>query len=238
LKVFVQSSVGEQRSSPAVRQLKFPAKSIGPWVSSPSGHLDRVRSDSLRASLHRGIAVRAQQHSTRCAAFSTCFLAGSCSIHNGNYGAHFLSFTDLLLSNLFLKRNKLQSNYYLSKLFQMVILSCWYIREINCNRINFFLCFLNFQKHDRKTHRLWFLWPPALTKVPPEVAGKCGCVGGCSFFGANCNGRNFFKPSRVDVDDRCNVAIPTIKDRREKPAYGQSILYDNVLVTADCKWFR
>ena len=96
----------------------------------------------------------------------------------------------------------------------------------------------HFQKHDRKTHRLWFLWPPALTKVPPEVAGKCGCVGGCSFFGANCNGRNFFKPSRVDVDERCNVAIPTVKDRREKPAYGQSILYDNVLVTADCKWFR
>lgn len=97
---------------------------------------------------------------------------------------------------------------------------------------------VKFQKHDRKTHRLWFLWPPAITKVPPEVAGKCGCVGGCSFFGANCNGRNFFKPSRGDIDDRCNVAIPTIKDRKERPAYGQSILYDNVLVTSDCKWFR
>jgi len=102
--------------------------------------------------------------------------------------------------------------------------------------INIFI--VKFQKHDRKTHRLWFLWPPAITKVPPEVAGKCGCVGGCSFFGANCNGRNFFKPSRGDIDDRCNVAIPTIKDRKERPAYGQSILYDNVLVTSDCKWFR
>ena len=77
-----------------------------------------------------------------------------------------------------------------------------------------------------------------MTNLSSEVAGKCGCLGGCSFFGCNANGRNFFRPSRSDIDDRCNVAIPTVRDRRDRPSYGQSILYDNLLVTSDCKWFK
>ena len=40
------------------------------------------------------------------------------------------------------------------------------------------------QRHDRKTRKLWFLWPSS-TKVPSgEKSGKkCGCIGGCEFFG-------------------------------------------------------
>jgi len=38
------------------------------------------------------------------------------------------------------------------------------------------------------------------------VTGKCGCVGGCAFFGRNQNGQRFFKPSRNDIQDGINIA--------------------------------
>ena len=93
-------------------------------------------------------------------------------------------------------------------------------------------CFL--QKHDRRTKKLWFLWPLAITKVSPSVHGKCGCSGGCTFFGRNENGPTFFKPSRDDLETHMNVALFCVKDRRENPGYGQSILHDNHLVLRDC----
>ena len=91
-------------------------------------------------------------------------------------------------------------------------------------------------KHDKKTHRLWFLWPKLKVRSK-EVLGKCGCVGGCSFFGHNENGIGFFKPSRNDIDRKCNVAIPTIKDI-SSPGYGQSILRENTLTVKDCRIFQ
>ena len=63
-----------------------------------------------------------------------------------------------------------------------------------------FLC-----KHDKKTMRLWFLWPKSYVsnKVKcKEALGKCGCVGGCSFFGTNDNGIGFFKPSRLSFCEK------------------------------------
>ena len=93
-------------------------------------------------------------------------------------------------------------------------------------------CFL--QKHDRKTKKLWFLWPQALTKVSPSLQGKCGCVGGCNFFGANESGRSFFKPSRAELDNRVNVALLSLKQRMENPGYGQSIIHDDHLVLDRC----
>ena len=89
-------------------------------------------------------------------------------------------------------------------------------------------CFL--QKHDRKTKKLWFLWPSAITKVSPSLNGKCGCSGGCNFFGNNENGLTFFKPSRSEIVSRVNVALLTLKDRRHNPGYGQSLLRDDHLV--------
>lgn len=60
--------------------------------------------------------------------------------------------------------------------------------------------------HDENTKRLWFLWPQELTRVSSQIFGKCGCVGGCTFFGKNRNGVTFFKPSKQDFIDGVNVA--------------------------------
>jgi hypothetical protein len=68
-----------------------------------------------------------------------------------------------------------------------------------------FLC-----KHDKKTMRLWFLWPKSYVsnKVKcKEALGKCGCVGGCSFFGTNDNGIGFFKPSRLGFCEKQILSI-------------------------------
>ena len=69
-----------------------------------------------------------------------------------------------------------------------------------------------------------------------EALGKCGCVGGCTFFGANANGIGFFKPSKKDIERRCNVAIPTLNDRIQNPGYGQSILKDCTFTVRDCRY--
>lgn len=54
--------------------------------------------------------------------------------------------------------------------------------------------------HDEKSKRLWFLW-----SVSTDVQ-RCGCVGGCIFFGSNRNGPKFFKPSAQDLQDGVNIA--------------------------------
>ncbi|RWS26602.1 uncharacterized protein B4U80_02673, partial [Leptotrombidium deliense] len=53
--------------------------------------------------------------------------------------------------------------------------------------------------HDEKTKRLWFLWSDEV-KVN-NSANKCGCIGGCAFFGSNRSGVYFFNLN----DDRENV---------------------------------
>ncbi|XP_042203884.1 transmembrane protein KIAA1109 homolog isoform X4 [Homarus americanus] len=84
--------------------------------------------------------------------------------------------------------------------------------------------------HDENTKRLWFLWPQEVTKVSAQVFGKCGCVGGCSFFGNNKNGLTFFKPSKQDFYNGVNIAQLRVNDPTEGPGYGQSILHDDQLV--------
>ena len=93
-------------------------------------------------------------------------------------------------------------------------------------------CFL--QKHDRRTKKLWFLWPQAITKIPASLQGKCGCVGGCNFFGCNESGPTFFKPSRAELLSRVNVALLSLKQRCENPGYGQSILHEDFLLLDRC----
>ena len=51
--------------------------------------------------------------------------------------------------------------------------------------------------HDRRTRRLNFLWPapdPSAVKFHLAPVGKCGCAGGCSFFGNKSIGISIFKP--------------------------------------------
>ncbi len=40
------------------------------------------------------------------------------------------------------------------------------------------------------TRRLWFLWPEVGPDVPSrDLPRRCGCLGGCAFFGNNLSGR-------------------------------------------------
>lgn len=57
------------------------------------------------------------------------------------------------------------------------------------------------EKHDKKTRRLWFLWQrdKGRGSRPIENEGRCGCVGGCNFFGKNANGPVFFKLDYLDA---------------------------------------
>ena len=57
------------------------------------------------------------------------------------------------------------------------------------------------EKHDKKTRRLWFLWQRDKGRGfrPIENEGRCGCVGGCNFFGKNVNGPIFFKLDYLDA---------------------------------------
>ncbi|XP_063925143.1 bridge-like lipid transfer protein family member 1 isoform X3 [Zophobas morio] len=79
--------------------------------------------------------------------------------------------------------------------------------------------------HDERFKKLWFLWPEL-----NKTIGKCGCTGGCTFFGTNKNGTRFFKPSRKDLEEGLNVAAFRINEPGKDPGFGQSILHDGMLI--------
>ena len=66
------------------------------------------------------------------------------------------------------------------------------------------LCHRYLRTHDEAHRRLWFLWSADGTNT--KTVGRCGCIGGCAFFGSNRNGAKFFKPSRQDIQDGINMA--------------------------------
>ncbi|XP_024891805.1 uncharacterized protein KIAA1109-like isoform X13 [Temnothorax curvispinosus] len=80
--------------------------------------------------------------------------------------------------------------------------------------------------HDEATKRLWFLWPQS----SGVKATKCGCIGGCVFFGTNRNGPRFFKPSYHDLQDGLNIAAYRIHEPGKEKGFGQSILHDGQLI--------
>ncbi|OAD56139.1 hypothetical protein WN48_04013 [Eufriesea mexicana] len=80
--------------------------------------------------------------------------------------------------------------------------------------------------HDEATKRLWFLWP----RESGVKATKCGCIGGCAFFGNNRNGPTFFKPSYHDFQDGINIAAYRINESGKEKGFGQSILHNGQLV--------
>lgn len=59
---------------------------------------------------------------------------------------------------------------------------------------------------------------------------KCGCVGGCAFFGSNRNGPKFFKPSAQDLQEGVNIARYHIHSNTKEYGFGQSLLHDGQLV--------
>ena len=89
--------------------------------------------------------------------------------------------------------------------------------------------------HDGKTKRLWFIWPPDPNNVNPSVIGKCGCHGGCSFFGKNKNGIGFFNPRKTK--EMPYAAVLQISPEGHDPGFGQSLLFADKLlfeVTPTC----
>ncbi|KAK3099624.1 hypothetical protein FSP39_007134 [Pinctada imbricata] len=84
--------------------------------------------------------------------------------------------------------------------------------------------------HDKKTKRLWFLWPvDTLHNVLPIVNGKCGCLGGCVFFGNNKNGIGFFNLSKSKENTHCSAVLQISPDGQD-PGFGQSLLCKDRLV--------
>ncbi|KAG5893448.1 hypothetical protein JTB14_012167 [Gonioctena quinquepunctata] len=79
--------------------------------------------------------------------------------------------------------------------------------------------------HDESLKKLWFLWPDQ-----NKTSGKCGCTGGCMFFGSNKNGTRFFKPSKNDLDEGMNIAAFRINETGKDPGFGQSILHEGMLI--------
>lgn len=79
--------------------------------------------------------------------------------------------------------------------------------------------------HDERYKKLWFLWPELNKSI-----GKCGCTGGCCFFGGNANGPRFFKPSRKDLEEGINVAAFRVNEPGKDPGFGQSILHEGHLI--------
>lgn len=87
--------------------------------------------------------------------------------------------------------------------------------------------FLKF--HDSKTHRLWLLWPEDVIEAPPKHLGKCGCQGGCEFFGKNTNGVGFFYPKRYTKDTIAKAVFQIFPEGTD-PGFGQSLLHQDRLV--------
>ncbi|XP_054742977.1 bridge-like lipid transfer protein family member 1 isoform X2 [Anastrepha obliqua] len=93
------------------------------------------------------------------------------------------------------------------------------------------------REHDAKYKRLWFLWnanssnaTPALPPSTGTEISRCGCIGGCAFFGSNRNGLKFFKPSAQDIQDNYNIARYFIINNNKDYGFGESILHQGQLV--------
>ncbi|MGH0163852.1 UNVERIFIED_CONTAM: hypothetical protein FKN15_068207 [Acipenser sinensis] len=76
------------------------------------------------------------------------------------------------------------------------------------------------EMHDNRTKRLWFLWPEDVARNK-RSRNRCGCLGGCRFFGGTAAGLDFFKldevtPSSSSAFSSCSADSDM--------CYGQSLL--------------
>ncbi|XP_037958120.1 transmembrane protein KIAA1109 homolog isoform X2 [Teleopsis dalmanni] len=86
------------------------------------------------------------------------------------------------------------------------------------------------REHDAKYKRLWFLWTNNGTMSTCNEISRCGCIGGCAFFGSNRNGIKFFKPSVQDMQDNYNIARYHVLNNNKDYGFGESILHQGQLV--------
>nr|XP_056711844.1 bridge-like lipid transfer protein family member 1 [Euleptes europaea] len=76
------------------------------------------------------------------------------------------------------------------------------------------------ETHDSRTKRLWFLWQDDNVKNK-RSKNKCGCLGGCRFFGGTMSGLDFFKLE--DLTPSSSSAFSSTSAESDM-FYGQSLL--------------
>ena len=81
--------------------------------------------------------------------------------------------------------------------------------------------------HDCHSRRLNFLWPQ---EGVATLVGKCGCVGGCTFFGNNRNGAKVFQPGVCDSQQGLNCVMYHQAESESGFGFGQSILHTGEFV--------
>ncbi|XP_048858560.1 transmembrane protein KIAA1109 homolog isoform X2 [Brienomyrus brachyistius] len=78
-------------------------------------------------------------------------------------------------------------------------------------------CFL--ERHDARTKRLWFLWLQEASQR--RCQGRCGCLGGCRFFGTGGLASSFFRPAETPSSSSSARSDVTSES---DACYGQSLL--------------
>ncbi|XP_075964686.1 bridge-like lipid transfer protein family member 1 isoform X15 [Anarhichas minor] len=75
--------------------------------------------------------------------------------------------------------------------------------------------------HDAHTKRLWFLWPEEARIRNKRSRNRCGCLGGCRFFGGTNMGLDFFK-----LEELTPSSSSAFSSSSSEPdmSYGQSLL--------------
>ncbi|XP_023376197.1 uncharacterized protein KIAA1109 homolog [Pteropus vampyrus] len=76
------------------------------------------------------------------------------------------------------------------------------------------------ETHDARTKRLWFLWPDDTVKNK-RSRNKCGCLGGCRFFGGTVTGLDFFK---LEESTPSSSSAFSSTSAESDMYYGQSLL--------------
>ncbi|XP_036981123.1 transmembrane protein KIAA1109 homolog isoform X1 [Acanthopagrus latus] len=75
--------------------------------------------------------------------------------------------------------------------------------------------------HDAQTKRLWFLWPEEASIRNKRSRNRCGCLGGCRFFGGTNMGLDFFKLEELTPSSSSAFSSSSTESNM---SYGQSLL--------------
>ncbi|XP_077586910.1 bridge-like lipid transfer protein family member 1 isoform X3 [Stigmatopora nigra] len=76
--------------------------------------------------------------------------------------------------------------------------------------------------HDTQTKRLWFLWPEEAGIRNKRSRNRCGCLGGCRFFGGTNMGFDFFKLEEMTPSSSSAFSSSSTESDM---CYGQSLLH-------------
>lgn len=90
------------------------------------------------------------------------------------------------------------------------------------------------KSHDLKTKRLWFFWGRELD-IPLAVVEKCGCLGGCAFFGSNKEGFDFYNVTQNTDLEFLNSKVLDEARKCDVP-FGESILNRGELIITKLKY--